>query len=92
MITPQNLRRQMSVLNDPSCPHFKIFWKCICPWQYFVKKALIAFFDICSMILRLKAIIYLNLAVIVCLFLDSPTKLGTKNLVMSAYILRQKKE
>ena len=69
-------------------PHFKIFWKWICPLQYFLRKMLIALFYISIMILRLKATWYVNLAIILCLFLDTPTTLGTSNLVMSTYSLR----
>ena len=52
---------------------------------------LIALIYIWIIIIRLKGTTYLNLALTVCLFLDSPTTLGTKNLVMRTYILPLKK-
>ena len=92
MITLQIDCRKMYMLENANCPRFKIFWKWICPLQYFLKEVLIALFYICIMILRLKATSYLFLALMACIILDSPTTLGTQNLVMSAYILRLKIE
>ena len=40
------------------------------------------------MILKLKGTVYLNLALVVCLLLDSPITLGTENFAMSTHNLR----
>ena len=53
---------------------------------------LLALFHICIIILRQKGTEYFNLALrfIICLFLDLPNTLGTKNWVMRSYILQLK--